>query len=333
MRPLWTGTISFGLVTIPVKLVSATEDRSVRFNQLRASDHSRVGYQRVAKGTDEPVDYDDIVKGYEYAPGEWVVFSKDELDALKPESSRTVEIQQFVPLEQIDPIYFARSYYVMPDERGAKAYGLLARAMEAQGTVAVCTITLRDTEHLATLRLSDGVLVLATMLWPDEVKPVDHGQLGTDDLPEPRQQEVTMAEQLIDSLTEDFDPSAFTDTYRERILEAAEAKYEGREVVTAAEETEPAPVLDLMQALRDSMRRSESEEPADRADGGEAGEAGDGHSAGEGQGGSGTAAKKSAKKTAKKSAKKSAGKATKKSAQKKAASKKATSGRSQRKAS
>lgn len=337
MRPLWTGTISFGLVTIPVKLVSATEDRSVRFNQLRASDHSRVGYQRVAKGTDEPVDYDDIVKGYEYAPGEWVVFSKDELEALKPESSRTVEIQQFVPLEQIDPIYFARSYYVMPDERGAKAYGLLARAMQAQGTVAVCTITLRETEHLATLRLSDGVLVLATMLWPDEVKPIDHGQLGTDDLPEPRPQEVTMAEQLIDSLTEDFDPSAFTDTYRERILEAAEAKYEGREVVTAAEQTEPAPVLDLMQALRDSMRRSEGDEPADGGDDRGAGEAGDTHSAGAGRDGSGTAAKKaakkSAKKAAKKSAKKSAGKATKKSAQKKATGKKATSGRSQRKAS
>lgn len=312
MRALWTGTLSFGLVTIPIKLVAATQDRSIRFNQLRASDHSRVGYQRVAKTTGEPVDYDDIVKGYEYAPGEWVVFTKDELDALKPESSRTVEIQQFVPLQQIDPIYFARSYYVVPDERGAKAYGLLARAMEAKGTVALCTITLRDTEHLATLRLHEGVFVLATMVWPDEVKPVDHSELGTDDLPEPREQEVAMAEQLIDSLTEDFDPSAFTDTYRQRVLEAAEAKVEGHEVVTAGEHTEPAPVVDLMQALRDSMGDTQG-----HASGGDTDQHAGATSASTGSSAETATKKASAKKA---SAKKTAKKAAQKKATKKAAS-------------
>jgi len=336
MRALWTGTLSFGLVTIPIKLVAATQDRSIRFNQLRASDHSRVGYQRVAKTTGEPVDYDDIVKGYEYAPGEWVVFTKDELDALKPESSRTVEIQQFVPLQQIDPIYFARSYYVVPDERGAKAYGLLARAMEAKGTVALCTITLRDTEHLATLRLHEGVFVLATMVWPDEVKPVDHSELGTDDLPEPREQEVAMAEQLIDSLTEDFDPSAFTDTYRQRVLEAAEAKVEGHEVVTAGEHTEPAPVVDLMQALRDSMgdtqgqasggdTDSDTAAAAATAPGGDTDQHAGATSASTGSSAAKTTTKKASAKKA--SAKKTAKKAAQKKATKKAAS------RGQRKAS
>lgn len=328
MRALWTGNISFGLVTIPVKLVTATEDRSVRFNQLRASDHSRVGYQRVAKADNEPVDYDEIVKGYEYAPGQWVVFDKEEIDALKPQSSRTVEIQQFVPLDQIDPIYFDRSYYVVPDQNGAKAYGLLARAMEAKASVAVCTITLRDTEHLATLRLREGVFVLATMHWPDEVRPVDHEQLGTADLPEPRRQEVEMAEQLIDSLTEDFDPSQFTDTYRQAILEAAEAKVAGEEVVAAREEPEAAPVVDLMDALRRSV-----------------GEAGEGAPAAEDEEGAGQqpeeteepagSKKTTQKKAAKKAAKKGGGKkqTAKKSTAKKTAAKKSTAKKSQRKAS
>lgn len=321
MRALWTGNISFGLVTIPVKLVTATEDRSVRFNQLRASDHSRIGYQRVAKADNEPVEYDEVVKGYEYAPDQWVVFDKEEIDALKPESSRTVEIQQFVPLEQIDPIYFSRSYYVVPDQNGAKAYGLLARAMEAKGTVAVCTITLRDTEHLATLRLREGVFVLATMHWPDEVKPVDHEQLGTADLPEPRPQEVDMAEQLIDNLTEDFDPNQFVDTYRQAILEAAEAKVAGEEVVTGRQESEAAPVVDLMDALRRSV--------------GEAGQAtsseGDGQEPDDQQEHEQPAAgkKPTQKKAAKKAAKKGGGKKqTSKSTSKKSTAKKSAATKS-----
>jgi DNA end-binding protein Ku len=308
----------------------------------------------VAKADNQPIENEEIVKGFEHTPGQWVVFDKDELESLKPESSRTVEIQQFVPLEQIDPIYFDRSYYVVPDQNGAKAYGLLAKAMEARGTVAVCTITLRDKEHLATLRLSEGVFVLATMLWPDEVRPVDHEQLGTADLPEPRRQEVQMAEQLISQLTENFDPSQYADSYRQRLLEAADAKVAGEEVTVPEEEPEAAPVVDLMDALRRSMHehggeaaeeaaeagapdQAESEETPEEA----TAEAASGGSGAQGGGKKATARKaakkkaqnKAAEKQPQKSAKKTAKKsAQKKSAQKKQTGKKTSSGR-QRKAS
>jgi DNA end-binding protein Ku len=252
-RTLWKGTLSFGLVTIPVGLYSATVDKSPSFNQLRASDHSRIGYKRVAKADDQEVDYDEIVKGYEYERDRYVVFSKDEIDGLKPASSRTIEIQQFVPLEQIDPIYFDRPYYLAPDPSGAKAYGLLSEAMADSNAVAICKITLRDKEHLATLRLRDGVFVLETMHWPDEIRPFSLEEVDVPEVPEPRPQEVKMAQQLIASLTEDFDPEAWTDEYRERVLQAVQAKVEGAEVVVQAEEGEPATVVDLMEALRASV--------------------------------------------------------------------------------
>jgi DNA end-binding protein Ku len=256
MRTLWTGTLSFGLVTIPVRLYPATDDRSISFNQLRASDHSRVGYQRVAKADGEVVPYEDIVKGYEYEPDRYVVFERDEIDALKPESSRTIDIVQFTPLEQIDPIFFQRSYYLAPDPSGAKAYGLLAKAMEDKQAVAICKITLRDKEHLATVRLRDGVFVLETMHWPDEIRSLDLSEVGVDELPEPRPQEVKMAETLIENLTEDFDPEAFHDEYRERVLEAVQAKIEGEEISVVSEEGPAAPVVDLTEALKASVEES-----------------------------------------------------------------------------
>lgn len=256
MRTLWTGNLSFGLVTIPVRLYPATEDRAVRFNQLRASDHSRIGYERVAKADGEVVPYEEIVKGYEYEPDRYVVFDREELDSLKPDSSRTIEILQFSPLDEIDPIYFQRGYYLAPDPAGAKAYGLLAKAMEDKGTVAICKITLRDKEHLATLRLRDGVFVLATMHWPDEIRAFDLSDVGVDDIPEPRPQEVQMAETLIDNLTEAFDPDRYEDDYRKRVLEAARAKVEGEEVTVVSEEGEPAAVVDLTEALKQSVEES-----------------------------------------------------------------------------
>lgn len=252
-RTLWRGTLTFGLVSIPVGLYTAVDSKSPSFNQLRENDHSRISYQRVAKADGDPVEYDNIVKGYEYARDQYVVFSKDELDALKPASSRAIEIEQFVPLEQIDPIYFNRSYYLAPEEAGAKAYGLLSRAMADQGSVAVCRITMRDTEHLATIRLRDGLLVLETMHWPDEIRSFSLEDVDLDELPEPKQREVKMAEQLIAGLTEDFDPSQWTDTYRQRVLDAVHAKVEGQEVTRPAEEEEPARVVDLMAALEASV--------------------------------------------------------------------------------
>jgi DNA end-binding protein Ku len=265
MRTLWTGNLSFGLVTIPVRLYPATEDKTVSFNQLRASDHSRIGYQRVAKADSEVVPYEDIVKGYEYEPDRYVVFERDELDALKPESSRTIDILQFTPLEEIDPIYFQRSYYLAPDPAGAKAYGLLATAMEDKRTVAVCKITLRDKEHLATLRLRDGVFVLETMHWPDEIRAFELSEVGVDELPEPRPQEVQMAETLIENLTEDFNPAAYHDEYRERVLDAVRAKVEGEEVTIISEEGEAAPVVDLTEALKASVEASKKRKGGKKA--------------------------------------------------------------------
>ena len=255
-RTLWKGTLSFGLVTIPVGLYTATEDKSPHFNQLRKSDHSRIGYKRVAKADDEEVAYDDIVKGYEYEKDRYVVFEPEELDALKPKSSRVIDIEEFVPLEEIDPIYFDKPYYLAPEETGAKAYGLLAKAMEESKRVAICRITMRDKEHLAVLRMVDGLLVMSTMLWPDEVREFSLSDVGIDEVPEPREQEVQMALTLIENYTGEFDPDKYTDTYREKVLEAVEAKVEGQEITVAPEEEEPTGVVDLMAALKASVEAS-----------------------------------------------------------------------------
>ena len=259
MRTIWKGSLSFGLVTIPVRLHQAVDEKSVSFNQLRASDHSRIGYKRVAKIDGEEVDYDDVVRGYEYAPDRYVVFTPEEIETLKPASSRTIDILQFVPLSQIDPVYFQRSYYLAPEEAGLKAYGLLASAMRDRETVAICKVTLRDKEHLATLRLRGDLFVLETMYWPDEIRDLTLADFDIDELPEPRPQEVAMAEALIDSLTEDFDADAYHDEFRERILEAVEAKVQGEEVVVAEEGGEPAAVVDLMAALKASVEKSKQE--------------------------------------------------------------------------
>jgi DNA end-binding protein Ku len=260
-RTLWRGTLSFGLVTIPVGLYTAVEDRSPSFNQLRASDHSRIGYKRVSKADGDEVEYGDIVKGYEYERDRYVVFDDEELAALRPKSSRMIDILQFVPLPQIDPIYFDRPYYLAPEPAGAKAYALLSEAMRDSNAVAVCKITMRDKEHLATLRLRDEILVLETMHWPDEIREFSLADVGIEEIPEPRPQEVKMAQSLIDNLTEDFDPSQFHDTYRERLLEAVQAKIEGEEI-TIAEAEEPATVVDLMEALRRSVEQSQSRREA-----------------------------------------------------------------------
>jgi DNA end-binding protein Ku len=253
MRTLWKGSLSFGLVTIPVGVYTATEDKSPSFNQLRASDHSRIGYKRVAKADGEEVAYDEIVKGYEYARDHYVVFDKDELDAMRPASSRTIEILQFVPLSQIDPIYFQRSYYLGPEPAGAKAYGLLAQAMRDQGSVAICKITMRDKEYLAALRLREEVFVLETMFWPDEIRDLSLSELDIEEVPEPRPQELQMARMLIESLTEDFEPTAYTDEYRQRVLDAVARKVEGQEVSVSEREVEPTAVVDLMEALKQSV--------------------------------------------------------------------------------
>lgn len=265
-RTLWKGTLSFGLVTIPVGLYTATEDKSPSFNQLRESDHSRIGYKRVAKADDSEVGWDEMVKGYEYERDRYVVFTADELNALKPKSSRLIDIEHFVPIDQIDPIYYDKPYFLAPEPAGAKAYALLAAAMTDRDSVAIARVTMRDKEHLATLRVKDGIFVLETMHWPDEIRPFSLDDVGIDDIPEPRAAEVKMAETLIENLTEDFDPGRFKDSYRERLEEAVAAKVEGKEI-TVVDEEEPATVLDLMEALKQSVaatKKGASEESSKR---------------------------------------------------------------------
>jgi len=261
-RSLWKGALSFGLVNVPVRLYTAAEDKTPSFNQLRASDHSRIGYKRVAKADDAEVEYDDIVKGYEYERDRYVVFTPEELEAMRPPSSRTIEILQFTPREDIDPIYFQRSYYLAPDPSGAKAYALLVRAMQDQSRVAICKVALRDKEHLATLRLRGEVMVLETMWWPDEIREVSLEEFDITDLPEPRKQEVQMAQTLIENLTEPFDPAQFADTYRERVMDAVRLKVEGEEITVVDEGSEPAAVVDLMAALKQSVEESKRRQTA-----------------------------------------------------------------------
>jgi len=252
VRAIWKGAISFGLVTIPVKLYSATEAKDVAFHQVRRSDGSRIKYKRVAAADGEEVSYGDIAKGYELSSGETVILTDDDFKDLPLSTSRAIDVLQFVPLEQLDPIFFEKSYYLEPDKAGVKPYVLLRDALEQSGKVAIVKVALRNRESLAALRARDGVFVLETMLWPDEVRAPDFGFL--DDEVEVRPQELTMAGSLIETLTGDFDASAYKDGYREALQAVIEAKVEGREVVQPSDEQPTSgTVLDLMAALRASV--------------------------------------------------------------------------------
>jgi DNA end-binding protein Ku len=259
MRSIWNGAITFGLISIPVRLYSAVEEKSLKFHQLHGSDNGRIRYKRVCSLDDEEVPYDEIVKGYEYEKDRYVVFSDEELERLPSDSIRAVDIVSFVPLEEIDPIYFQRSYYLAPEPTGVKAYRLLARALSESGRVGLAKITLREKEHLATLRLRDNVFVLETMYWPDEIRKPDFEELDKD--VEIRPQELSMAKSLIENLSDHFDPDAFVDTYRQRLEEAAEAKIAGQEVAVAPS-GEPTQILDLMEALKASVEATKAKKDA-----------------------------------------------------------------------
>jgi DNA end-binding protein Ku len=257
MRSIWKGAISFGLVTIPVKLYSATEEKNVSFHQVHREDGGRIRYKRVCSVDGEEVSYGDIAKGYELSSGETVILTDEDFADLPLSSSRTIDVLQFVPLEQVDPIYFAKSYYLEPERTGTKPYVLLRDALEQSDKVAVVKVALRQREQLATLRVRDGVFVLETMLWPDEIRAPEFGFLDED--VEVRPQELTMAGSLIDSLTAEFDPSQYTDEYREALEAVISAKVEGQEIVQpAAEQPQGGAVLDLMAALRASVEAAKT---------------------------------------------------------------------------
>lgn len=252
MRAIWKGAVSFGLVSIPVKLYTATEERDVSFHQVHRSDGGRIRYKRVCQLDGEEVQYADIAKGYELPSGETVVITDDDLADLPLTSSRVVDVLSFVPLEQVDPIYFAKSYYLEPDKTATKPYVLLRDALEKADSVALVKVAIRTRETLATLRVRDGVLVLETMVWPDEVRTPDFAFLDDDVTVRP--QELAMAESLIESMTADFDPEQYHDEYREALEQVIEAKVEGREVVEQpVQEEDTGSVVDLMAALRASV--------------------------------------------------------------------------------
>jgi DNA end-binding protein Ku len=259
MRSIWKGVISFGLVSIPVRLYSATQERDVAFHQVRRSDGSRVRYRRVAEADGDEVNYADIAKGYELPDGQTVVLTDEDFANLPLSTSRAIDVLEFVPLEQVDPIYFAKSYYIEPDRTGAKPYVLLRDALAESGRVALVKIALRQREQLATLRVRDGVFVLETMIWPDEVREPDFPFLDED--VEVRPQELAMAASLINTLAADFDPTRFTDEYREALQSVIDAKIAGREVASPPASPQQEPVGDLMAALRASITAARRDHP------------------------------------------------------------------------
>jgi len=258
-RSMWKGAISFGLVTIPVSVFPATEEKSLKFNQLHDGDMGRVRYKRVCEIDGEEVTYEHIVKGYEYEKDHYVVITDDDLDKVPLESSRAIDIVQFVELDEIDPILFKKSYYLVPDETGAKAYALLRTALSQESKVGIAKVSFRDKEHLAALRFKDKVFVLETMFWPDEIRAADFETVDADG--KVRGQEVEMAKSLIENLTEPWNPEAFKDEYREALMEIVEKKVAGEEIEFAPQAA-PAKVVDLMEALKASVAAAKQKTPS-----------------------------------------------------------------------
>lgn len=259
-RPIWTGSLSFGLVNVPVRLFSATEQRDVSFNQLERDTGRRVRILRVADGTKDEVPFDQIVKGYEVADGRYVLVSPDELEALAPERSKNIEIEDFVALQEIDPVYFEKSYYLAPADGAEKPYALLLRAMTDSGRIGVAQFVMRGKQYLAAIRPVGDVLALETMRYPDEVRsPTELPNLPVE--VELSQRELSIAHQLIETLTVAWDPIRYRDTYREQVLALIEQKAAGEVVESTPAGPAPAPVVDLLAALEASLAGSKSRHP------------------------------------------------------------------------
>ena len=261
-RTMWKGAISFGLVSIPVKVYPATEEKTLRFNQLHDEDHGRIKYQRTCAKCGKQVEYEHIVRGYEYEKDRYVILTDEDLDQVPVESGRAIDIEQFVDVEEIDPIYYKKTYYLVPEETGVKAYHLLREALAEDGRVGISKVSFRDKEHLSAVRLRENILVLETMYWPDEIRATDFEEL--DKRVKARPQEVQMARSLIDNLTEGWEPGRFKDEYREALVEIVEKKVAGEEIETIAPPEEAPKVVDLMEALKQSVENTKKEKPASR---------------------------------------------------------------------
>jgi DNA end-binding protein Ku len=335
MRAIWKGAVSFGLVSVPVKLYAATESHDISFRQVHAKDGGRIKYQRVCSIDGEEVAYADIAKGYETEDGQMVVLDDDDFAELPASSSREISVEKFVPREQIEPMWLEKSYYLEPDKAAAKPYALLREALKEADRVAVVTVSIRTRMTTAVLRVRDDVIVMQTMLWPDEVRKPDFASLdATEHAAKP--QELKMARLLVDTLAGDYDPDEYEDDYQKAVEALVQAKLEGGEVKAPAEpEKTTGEVVDLLAALQRSVdaaktSRGESTSDIKEAADDEADEtAEDSDEAAEGGGGK-ASRKSSTKKTTKKAAKKApakksaAKKTTKKAASKKTAAKKAS---------
>ena len=260
MRAIWKGAVSFGLVNVPVRLYSATENHDISFHQVRRSDGSRIRYKRVAQADGEEVAYKDIAKAYETEDGKTVILTDEDMASLPSRSSKEIAVESFVPISQIDPILYDKAYYIEPDAMGAKAYGLLREALKESERVAVVTVSVRTRMTMAVLRVVDDVIVLQTLLWPDEVR--DSAQLDhLDEVSEPKEAEVAMARMLVESMSGDFEPEGHVDDFKEAVDALVASKIEGGDVTESPdreEEADSGEVVDLLAALQRSVDRAKA---------------------------------------------------------------------------
>lgn len=256
MRSVWRGAISFGLVTIAVRLYTAVEEHDFRFNQVHREDGGRIRYKRVCSVCGNEVEYSDITKGYELDDGRMVIMENEDFEKLPVKTDKSIDVLEFVPAEEIDPIYFQKTYYLEPDKAAARPYVLLRDALVKTGQLAVVKITIRQKETLATIRARDDVLVMHTMLWPDEIRKAEFDFL--DQNVEVRPQELKMATSLVESMAGDFDPDTFTDDYRDALEKVIAAKAEGAELPEQPEAEDKGDVIDLMTALERSVEKAKA---------------------------------------------------------------------------
>ena len=260
-RPIWSGTISFGLVSVPVRMFSTTESKELRFHFLDKKDLQPIGYEKVRRDTGKHVEPDDIVRGFEVEKGRYVTLDDEDLDRLDIELTKTIDICDFVDLNEIDPIYFRKAYYLAPQDGAEKPYQLLVRALEETGKVGIAKVVIRNKQHLAALRPSNGTLVLETMYYADEVRQPEQAD-GKVRLQKP---EVEMAKSLVENLSDSFDPEKYDDTYRKELLDLLRAKAKGKPL-PEPEPEEEGELVDLMAALRESVERTQKKSrPRSRA--------------------------------------------------------------------
>jgi DNA end-binding protein Ku len=264
MRPVWRGAISFGLVTIAVRMFGSTEEHDFRFHQVHPEDGGRIRYKRVCEVCGNEVEYRDIAKGYELDDGRVVILTDEDFAKLPVSTDKSIEVLEFVPADEVDPIYFQKTYYLEPDKTAGRPYVLLRQALEDTDRLAVVRITIRQRESLAILRARDDILVLHTIFWPDEIRKPDFSFLEQD--LEVRSQELKMATSLIDNMAGSFKPDQFTDEYRDAMADLVAAKAEGADLPERPEEEDQGDVIDLMTALERSVEqtraKSEASEPA-----------------------------------------------------------------------